>query len=125
MENLALKKISQAHACAVMQAAGLQDDAQQFTPETIAAMGQAFEITTAGGVGVFVVEKRGGYLWVHGAGGVKTAGLTAAGLGVIEALAVESECHTVAFETARPGLARLAKKTGYSVRAVIMKKRVK
>lgn len=113
-----------ATAVQALASAGLCDPNGQHTPETLANSGQAFTLTTAGGAGVFVVEKRGNHLWVHGAGAVKTTGLTSAGLEVIEAMAVQAGCDFVAFETARPGLTRIAKTKGYRVSAVVMKKKV-
>jgi hypothetical protein len=124
VEKISLEVTTASEAAQAMTAAGLRDTHGQFTPESIASSGQAFKLTTAGGTGVFVAEKRGNHLWIHGAGGVKTSGLTADGLGVIEALAREIGVEFVAFETKRPGLTRLAKKAGYSVNAVIMTKRV-
>lgn len=125
MEIFTLSQVSQDAAAQALRAAGLTDPAQQFTPESLAASGQAFQLTTAGGTGVFVAEKRGTHLWIHGAGGVQTKGLTAAGFEVIEALARQADCDFVAFETARPGLSRLAKKTGFKVSAMVMKKKVR
>lgn len=125
METFTLSQVSQAAAADALRAAGLIDPTQGFTPETLAASGQAFQLTTAGGTGVFVAEKRGNHLWIHGAGGVQTKGLTEAGFAVIEALAVQADCDYVVFETARPGLCRLAKKTGFKVSAMVMKKKVR
>lgn len=104
--------------------AGLMDPHGQHTPRSLANSGQAFRLTTAGGSGVFIVEKRGNHLWIHGAGAVKTTGLTADGLALIESMGVQSGCEYVAFETARPGLTSIAKKKGYRVSAVVMKKKV-
>lgn len=123
MAPLALKPIEPDHAARVMRGAGLVDPAGIATPETIAAKGHAFELTTAGGTGVFVVEKRGNQLWVHGAGATGATHLTADGLGVIEAIAKQAGCDRVAFQTARRGLVRLAAKQGYRVTGFILEKR--
>lgn len=124
MEAIALEKIAAHDAASVMRAAGLGDASRQYTAESVAEKGQAFKLSTAGGEGVFVVELRGIELWVHGAGGVASSGLTAPGLAVIEALARSNGCVHVAFQTARPGLVKLAKKSGYRVVGFIMEKSV-
>lgn len=124
MEKITLEVVSKTDAITAMKAAHLVDKHAQFTPETLAENGQCFKLTTAGGEGVFVAEKRGNHLWIHGAAGVKSSGLTGVGLVVIEALAKECGAEFVAFETARAGLAKLSKKQGYKVAGMIMKKRV-
>lgn len=123
-DALALKEISQADAVAHLRAAGLADPLGQFTPESLAASGQAFRLTTAAGEGIFIVEKRGDHLWIHGAGAVGSEGLTGVGLALIEAMAIANGCAFVAYETNRPGLQRLAMKKGYRTTAVIQKKKV-
>lgn len=124
METFTLEKIAPEQAAQTMRAAGLRDPARQFTPESIAARGTAFRLTAAGGEGVFVAEKKGAQLWIHGAGGIASSGLTGVGLGVIEAMAQQMDCEAVAFQTARPGLVKLAKKSGYRITGVIMEKSV-
>lgn len=116
--------MSQTDAERAMREAGLHDPAHGITPETIAASGQGFRLTTAGGEGVFVAEKRGPEMWVHGAASISSKGLTADGLGVIEAMAKTADCNHVAFQTARPGLVRLARKSGYRVTGFIMEKSI-
>lgn len=124
MEKIALEVATKQEAISAMIEARLVDKNKQFTPEGLANSGQAFKLTTAGGQGVFVAEKRGNHLWIHGAAGINSSGLTGVGLIVIESLAKESGAQFVAFETARPGLAKLSKKQGYQVAGIIMKKRV-
>jgi hypothetical protein len=124
MENVALQKIDAAQAALVMRAAGLVDPARVHTPESISKCGEAFRLTTAGGSGVFVVEKRGTQLWIHGAGAVASRELTAIGFEVVAAMARHMACDSVAFQTARPGLVRLAKNSGYRVTGFIMEKSI-
>lgn len=107
-----------------MRAAGLNDADGPYAPENLAAGGVSFRITGEGGTGVFVAEKRGGELWILGAGSVKSKGMTRHGMGVVEEMARQSNCTCVAFETERRGLMRLATKNGYRVRSVVMKKKV-
>lgn len=116
--------IDQAEAVTEFRAAGLGDPNRQFTAESLAGSGQAFRLTTGTASGVFVAEVRGNHLWIHGAGAAASSGLTAAGLALFDAMATTAGCEFIAFETARPGLARLAKKNGYRPAAVVMKKKV-
>lgn len=105
-----------------MRAAGLSDPAKHHTPESIAASGQCFTLETAGGKGVFVAEKRGSQLWIHGAGALASKGMAADGLPVVEAMARAADCDRVGFQTARPGLVRVAKKQGYKITGFILEK---
>lgn len=123
MEKVFLESISTARAAAVMRRAGLADPAGLHTPETIAACGQCFELSTGRGKGVFVAEKRGAQLWIHGAGASGGAGLAFDGLGIVETLAAQAGCDSVAFQTGRPGLARIAKKQGYRITGFILEKK--
>lgn len=124
MEKIALKSINPAAAEKAMNQAGLNDPLRGITPKTIAAAGQAFELTNENGTGVFVAEKRGAELWIHGAGSSKTTGLVLDGLAVVEALARASMCTLIAFQTTRPGLVRMAQKNGYRKRAIILEKSI-
>lgn len=113
------------HAAAVLARAGLGDPSGQFTPASLAASGAAFELTAAGGAGVFIAEVRDGRLWIHGAGAVGSKNLTQDGLALFEAMAVAGGCRAIRFETDRPGLVRLSKKAGFKTRAVIMEKEIR
>lgn len=113
------------HAAAVLARAGLVDPTGQFTPDSLAASGAAFELTTAGGTGVFIAEVRGDRLWIHGAGAVGSKNLTGDGLALFEAMAVAGGCRYIRFETDRPGLVRLSKKAGFKTRAFILEKEIK
>ena len=105
-----------------MRRAGLADPAGWHTPESIAACGQCFSLDTGRGQGVLVAEKRGGQLWIHGAGASGGYGLAVDGLAIVEALADKAGCNSVAFQTGRPGLARIAKKQGYRITGFILEK---
>lgn len=104
--------------------AGLDDPAGMATPASIANSGECFRLTVDDEVGVFVLQRKADRLWVAGAGAVGTAGMTAPGLSVIEAIAAQSGCKVVAFQTGRAGLAKLAKKQGYRLTGFIMEKSV-
>lgn len=125
MEKVRLEKITKGQAAAAMRAACLLDPTGLHTPESIAQYGECYELETAGGKGVFVAEKRKNQLWIHGAGAVASTGMAAAGLDVVEALADCAGCDSVAFQTGRAGLVRIAKKQGYRITGFIMEKRKK
>lgn len=94
------------------------------TPATLAAGGHAFELTTAGGRGVFVLSRNGEQLWIDAAQGEASDDLTAQGLAVIEQTAKQAGCAEVGFSTARPGLVRKAQRAGYTVAGFILRKKV-
>lgn len=123
MEKIALTPIDRSQAAAALRAAGLIDPAGQFTPESLAASGQGFELATDAGKAVFVAQVRGDHLWIHGAG-TSAGAMMGHGLAFADQLAKSSGCRFVAFETARPGLVRIAKKHGYKNTALVMKKAV-
>lgn len=107
-----------------MTAARLQDPARLSTPDSIAENGDCFSLEVGGHSGVFVVRKKGGQLWVSGAAALASKGLAAAGLDVMQAIAAQTDCDTVGFQTARPGLVRIAKKQGFAVVGFILEKRI-
>lgn len=125
MAAVQLQEVSQADAAQVMRGAGLRAPLPCHTPETIAANGACFELRTGTGVGVFVLRKEAGVMWVDGAGArVHSGGLTEAGLKEFERIARNLGCTEIAFETTRRGLVKKAEAAGYGVAGYIMKKAV-
>lgn len=124
MEKISVQKIEPGRAAAVLEAAAMSDPAKRSTPASIAESGECFQLTADGSEGVFVLQRKGAGLWISGAGAVQSKGLTGTGLQVIEQIAKQSDCQTVGFQTARPGLVRLAKKQGFKVVGVIMEKSI-
>lgn len=122
MDKITLQKIDPSRAAALLAASGMADPAGMTTPETLAAGGECFSLSDGVSDGVFVIKRRGEKMWISGAGAVQSRGLTAPGLGVIEAIAKQSGCARVGFQTGRPGLVRLAKKQGYRVAGFILEK---
>ena len=120
MEKISLYPIEPDEAAHVLRAAGGIDPARLHTPESIAASGVCFALNTQAGRGVFVAEKRGSQLWIHGAGSTGSTGMIHDGMAVAEAMALQAGCDRVAFQTARPGLARIAKKRGYKIKGFIL-----
>lgn len=124
MENFKVAQVSKAAAAQLMTAARLDDPARLSTPQSIADNGECFSLQTGGHCGVFVVRKKDRQLWVSGAAAIASKGLAAAGLDVMQAIAQQSECDTVGFQTGRKGLVRIAKKKGFEVVGFILEKRI-
>jgi len=122
MEKIQVSKVSQVEAAGLMAAAGLNSADGIATPATIAAAGECFKLSDGTSEGVFVLERHGARMWISGAGAVASAGLANIGLPVIEAIARQSRCERVGFQTLRPGLVKLAKKQGYRIKGFILEK---
>lgn len=117
-----VREVSREHAVRAFQARPVSDPRGLATPETIAARGAAFELQTGNGSGVFVLERKGDQVWVHGASGQAAEDLTAIGLKLIEQGAQLAGARQVAFSTARRGLVRKAERAGYRVTGWIIVK---
>lgn len=125
MAHVEVKEVTAADAAATMRAAGLRAPLPCDTPEDIAAFGQCFQLRTGSGVGVFVLRKQAGVMWVDGAAArVRGSGLTEDGLALFDHVARQAGCTEIAFETNRRGLVRKAQQAGYVVAGYIMKKAV-
>lgn len=88
------------------------------TPQSVAMAGASFRLQTKTGELVYTVSKIGREMWIHGAAGAGH-GMTRAGLIVIEAMAKANGCGTVAFQTVRRGLVKLAAAAGYETAGAI------
>lgn len=124
MENIQVEEVSTAHLAAVLARMGVHDPRGVNTPADIAAGGTCMRFVTPTGSMAFVLRKDGAMLWVDGAASEAGEGLTAPGLALAEAIALQSGCTHVAFETNRPGLARLATRQGYRISGFILEKAV-
>jgi hypothetical protein len=125
MATVEVKEVTPADAAATMRAAGLRAPLPCDTPEDIAAYGQCFQLRTGSGVGVFVLRKQAGVMWIDGAAArVRGTGLTEDGLALFDHIARAAGCTEIAFETNRRGLVRKSQQAGYAVAGYIMKKAV-
>lgn len=122
MEKISIKPVTAGQAAQVLADAGIVDPAGLDTPASIAAAGHAFELVTPDGAGVFVASKNGATLWIHGAGSTGSHGIIRDGMALCESMAMQVGCSRVAFQTARPGLVKIAKKRGYRVAGFILEK---
>ena len=119
-----LTPLTESEAAHAFSVTPVPDPQGTSTPETLAAAGQAFELSAAGGSAVFVVTKKGAQLWIEAAAGHAADDLTAVGLELIEEMARQAGCTEVGFQTARPGLVKKANQRGYQVAGWILKKAV-
>lgn len=120
----ALTPLSESEAATAFSVTHVPDPRGTSTPESLAAAGQAFELSADGGSGVFVVRKDGHQLWIQAAAGAAADNLTDMGMELFDEMARQAECTEVAFQTARPGLVKKANQRGYVVAGWIMKKAV-
>lgn len=84
--------------------------------------GQCFAATAADSQAVYIVKVKNGVAWIDACKGFGALNWSALLLPIIEAQA--KGCASVAFQTARPGLVRQAKKQGYTVTGWILKKSI-
>lgn len=80
-------------------------------PQLVAA-GQAYEFSSSNGRLVYVLQQFGTDLWITAAAGTTQRG-TRTALQLIELQARLARARRVCFQTARPGLMRLAMRSGY------------
>jgi len=95
-------------ACAGLDPEGVE------TPQSAAAAGQCFRLTTDTGRMVLSVGGKGRALWCFAAAG-EGEGMTDAGLNCLEMLASATGYNAVTFQTMRRGLAKRARARGYAV----------
>lgn len=116
-----LRTISPDEAAKALQGLDGMDPRGLMQPQDIAAMcsnGQCVEIEHEGGKAVMVLTSRNGVLWVNAAAGAGPVCLTSAMDQALQA----SGARSIAFQTARPGLVRKAKRLGYRVTGYIMRR---
>lgn len=93
------------------------------SPQDLAKSGTAFALSFPSGKLVYVLRWLGRKLWICAAAG-KTNQATAQALQAIEQQARDNEATAVMFQTARPGLVKLAQRSGYRVTGWILEKAV-
>lgn len=89
----------------------------------MASQGHCFAATVGDAQCVYVLNVHNGQAWINAAKGQGAADLTGLVLPAVELQA--SQLKSVAFQTARPGLVRKAKRLGYRVTGWIMKKDIR
>lgn len=91
------------------------------TVASVCARGQAWALAFDGNTLVYIIEKIGTALWITAAAGT-TKAATLATLAHIEQQARSMGARLVQFQTARPGLARLARRAGYQQSGFVLAK---
>lgn len=94
------------------------------TLEDLAARGEAFKVMLDGElVGAYLLEVHGPEVWILLAGGRAPVDLAHYGFAMLEQQAREFD--SIGFQTRRPGLIKKAKRAGFEVAAVVMRKRLR
>lgn len=122
--EIEVQEVSSTHLARLLERMGVHDPRGENTPADIAAGGVCMRFTTPTGSMAYVLRKDGALMWVDGAASEGGKGLTAPGLELAQAIAQQSGCTAVAFETNRPGLVKLAVRQGYRVTGYILEKAV-
>lgn len=126
METLQVARIQPHHAAPLL--AGLErldprGPDMQSSVQAIAESGACFTVDGQQGSAVYVLSIRGGTAWVQ----------AAKGSGVVDWMQILPEliaaqcpdCHSIGFQTGRPGLVKKAKKQGFEVTGWILRKNTK
>lgn len=116
MEEIEVEEVTADVVAAALAHHGVSDPRGVNTVDDIAAGGPCFRLRTPGGSAVFVNRVDiDGVWWIDGAASEGGAGMAVVGLPLVEQAARNAGCWAVAFETARPGLVRVADRMGYRV----------
>lgn len=118
------QKISQAEACSHLKKFRPVDPIGEATPETLCSAGHPFALDLPTGRLVYVLQWLRHKFWVLAAAGA-TSNATAQALQAIEQQAEANGATAVCFQTARPGLVKLARRSGYRVKGWILEKEVR
>jgi len=122
MENCEVKALTAEQAAPILARAGIVDPLGINTAESIAASGNCFAFDDGADAFVFVLRLRSGVLFVDATAAMQAGQALAKGLPLADEIARQANCRSIVFETARPGLVRRAKKMGYRVASINMKK---
>ncbi|MDR7095534.1 hypothetical protein [Hydrogenophaga laconesensis] len=117
-----VQEVSRERAVQAFTETPIIDPAGTSTPESLTAAGVPFELKTATGGGVFVLERQGHVLWITAAAGKATDDLTELGFQLVEETARQCGCTEVGFQTSRRGLVHKSERHGYEVAGWIMRK---
>lgn len=105
------------------------DPRGMLTPQALAASCRAGQCGViedeSGHRAAMVTTRANGVLWVQALAGDGPGGFIDTAHNVAEAICEEEGLHTIALQTARPGLRRALQARGFEVAGWIMRKRVK
>lgn len=119
-----VQEVTRDQAAQALTETPVRDPRGRATPESLAAHGTPVQVLAEGGSMVCVLRPQGNRLWIDAAAGAATENLTQLGLQLAEETARQSGLAAVCFETARPGLVRVAQQHGYRITGWIMEKDV-
>lgn len=111
-QTLTLRRITPQEAAQAFAACAGLDPEGQATPDSAAQAGECFALKGQAGEVAFSVNFCGGVAWIVAAAGGGQA-MAAPTLERIERLARANHCFSVAFQTMRAGLRRVALRCGY------------
>lgn len=127
MENtkkISVTSLTWDEAAHAINAAGVVDPAGINTPGDIARGGHCYAFNCDGETCSYVVRVVGKTMVIDAAAATGTKNATAVGLELARRMALEIGCTAIQFETARPGLAKLALQHGYTSKSVLMEKKL-
>lgn len=122
MAHAQVREVSRERAVQAFTETPVPDPRGTSTPESLTAAGVPFELKTATGGGVFVLERQGDVLWITAAVGKAADDLTELGFQLVEETARQAGCSEVGFQTSRRGLVHKSERHGYEVVGWIMRK---
>lgn len=108
-----LEKVSEADACAHLSSFRLVDPLGQATVQSAVRGCSCWRLSSPAGSVVFALSVRDGRAWVHAAAGRTSASMTRATFDAIEAVARGAGATWLGFQTARRGLVRRARASGF------------
>lgn len=122
--EIQVQEVDAATVARALEAGGVSDPRHVNTPADLAAGGSCMRMVTKDGSSAFVLRKQGAVMWVDGAASEGGTGMAPVGLELAKSIAKQAGCTSVAFETDRPGLAKLAVKQGYRITGFILESAV-
>lgn len=124
MGQIQVEEVTAEMAAAALARAGVVDPRGDNTPGDIARGGSCLRVRTENGDCFIVARVQGETFWMDGAASDRSEGLAPLLGHLAEEFARRAGCRRVAFETARPGLVRLARRRGWRFAAFVMEKEV-
>lgn len=124
MGQIQIQEVTADQAAQALARAGVIDPRGENSPADIARGGACLRVRTDNGDCFIVARVQGDTLWMDGAASDRSEGLAPL-LGLLaQESARNAGCKRVKFETARPGLVRLARRRGWRFAAFVMEKDV-
>ncbi len=110
-----LEEVTEAQACEALSRFRLIDPQGKATVQSAVAGARCLAVVTPHGTVTCAVRLNGRRAWISAAAGKTTAPAASLILAMLEAWAMAHGAAQIGFQTARPGLARIASRCGYLV----------